>query len=241
MNNLTIIIPMAGDGIRFKQAGFIPVKPLITVFGKTMVERVVDNLNIEGNFIFIIREDHDINGELTNVLLHIKPTCKIIKVNKLTEGPACTALLAKQYITEGPLLIINCDQIIEDFDITKLLRFVKNTNADGVIGAFVSSSDKNSYMKLDPNGHVTELKEKIVISNLATNGLHFWKNGKYFIESTKTMIKHDERYNKEFYIAPTFNYMIKDGLRVLPFFYNLHYPIGTPEDLIKYLELNGHH
>mgnify|MGYP000155918712 CR=1 FL=1 len=127
-----------------------------------------------------------------------------------------------------------------DFDVNKLLEFSKVNDADGILGAFISTSKKNSYMKLDPQGEVTEIKEKIVISNTATNGLHFWNNGKDFISSAKEMIEAGERYNNEFYIAPTYNYLVKNGKKILPYFYNLHFPIGTPEDLNKYKELYGH-
>ena len=132
------------------------------------------------------------------------------------------------------MIIVNCDQIIRDFNISNFLEFVEVNQADGVLGAFISSSKKNSYMKLDANGEVIELKEKIVISNIATNGLHFWKNGLDFISSASEMINNNERYNNEFYIAPTYNYLINRGKKILPYFYNLHMPIGTPEDLKKY-------
>ena len=94
-------------------------------------------------------------------------------------------------------------------------------------------------MKLDPNGEVIDVKEKIVISNVATNGLHFWSNGINFIENAYEMINNSEKYNGEYYIAPTYNYLIKNGGKVLPYFYNLHFPIGTPEDLEKYKEYYG--
>jgi hypothetical protein len=129
--------------------------------------------------------------------------------------------------------------MIHDFNVSTLLEFCEKNSADGILGAFVSSSKKNSYMKLDPQGEVTEVKEKIVISNIATNGVHFWRNGKDFVNSAKEMIKNNEKYNNEFYIAPSYNYLIKAGMKILPFFYNLHWPIGVPEDLKKYQELYG--
>jgi hypothetical protein len=61
-------------------------------------------------------------------------------------------------------------------------------------------------------------------------------NGSDFVESAEKMIEANETYNNEFYIAPSYNYLVKDGKKILPFFYNLHYPIGTPEDLQKYKE-----
>ena len=239
MSKINVIIPMAGAGKRFEDVGYELPKPLIDVNGVPMVKAVIENLNIDANYIFIIQSKHVKNYNLDSVLKEISPNCKIIEVNELTEGPACTALLAEELITKDPLIIVNCDQIIIDFKVDELLEFCRINSVDGILGAFISTSKKNSYMKLDPNGEVIEVKEKIVISNIATNGLHFWKNGKDFLTSAKEMIMKGEKYNNEFYIAPTYNYLIKNDKKVLPFFYNLHIPIGTPEDLTKYLEIYG--
>lgn len=238
---MNVIIPMAGAGKRFSDVGYTIPKPFISVNGKPMVQSVVENLNIDGKHIFIIQKSHSVGKNLETFLNSISPNCIIISVDKLTDGPACTALLAEEYIDETPLVIVNCDQMIHDFDIKKLEEFAKINKADGVLGAFISSSKKNSYMKVDPQGEVIEIKEKIVISNIATNGLHFWSNGKDFVYSSKQMIQSNERYNNEFYIAPSYNYLVKDGKKILPFFYNLHFPIGTPEDLNKYKEIYGNH
>ena len=237
---INVIIPLAGAGKRFSDVGYTIPKPFIPVHGIPMVQAVVDNLNIDGKFIFIIQNKHSVGDNLKIFLQAIKPDSIVIGIDELTEGPACTALLAEKYIDDNPLIIVNCDQMIHDFDVNKLQQFANVNNADGVLGAFISSSKKNSYMKLDPQGEVTELKEKIVISNIATNGLHFWKNGKDFVSSAKEMIEAGEKYNNEFYIAPTYNYLIKDGKKILPYFYNLHFPIGTPEDLEKYRKLYEH-
>lgn len=233
---MNILIPMAGSGQRFKDAGYKEIKPFIKVFDKPMIQAVIENLGIENNFIFILNKEQDIDFSVTNFIKKHVPSAIIRYVEKLTEGPACTALIAESDITESDLIIVNCDQIIRDFDISKLIEFVKINEADGVLGVFISSSKKNSYVKLDPNGEVIEVREKIVISNIATNGLHYWKNGRDFIESAKEMILSNDRYNNEFYIAPSYNYMVQKGKKILPFFYNLHMPIGIPEDLEKYIK-----
>lgn len=230
---------MAGAGKRFSDVGYTLPKPFISVNGKPMVQAVVDNLNIDGKHIFIVQTKHSVEHNLNTFLKSLRKDCVIIEVDELTDGPACTALLASKYINNEPLIIVNCDQIIHDFDAKKLTEFAEKNNVDGILGAFISSSKKNSYMKLDPQGEVIDVKEKIVISNIATNGLHFWKNGKDFISSSQKMIEMNERYNNEFYIAPSFNYLVKDGKKILPYFYNLHFPIGTPEDLNRYEELYG--
>lgn len=237
---MNVLIPMAGAGKRFLDAGYILPKPFIPIYKKPMVQSVIENLNIDGKHIFIIQKSHSVGNDLEIFLNSLKPNCEVIIVDELTEGPACTALLAAKFIdNDDSLVIVNCDQMMHDFDINKLLEFCDKNQADGILGAFISSSKKNSYMKIDPQGEVTEIKEKIVISNIATNGLHFWKRGSDFVKSAKKMIEAGERYNNEFYIAPTYNYLIKDGKKILPFFYNLHWPIGTPKDLNKYKELYG--
>lgn len=234
---INILIPMAGAGFRFTSAGYKKYKPFIEVNEDTMVREVIRNLNCpEYRFIFIINTDQISEDEFESHLRGENNLAyKIITVDKITEGPACSALAAKEYINnEDSLIIINCDQIIWDFNPSYIDSFVRVTEADGFLGCFLSSSKKNSYIKVDPNGEVLEVKEKIVISNLATNGLHYWKHGRYFVESAEEMVSHNDRYNGEFYVAPTYNYLIKRGKKILPYFFNLHFPIGIPEDLKKY-------
>lgn len=226
---------MAGAGKRFADAGYKKPKPLIDVFGEPMISAVVKNLwHEDARFIFVLNKEQREHPEIIDTIKALGIDYKLYHTPHLTEGPACTALLAANSITNDNLMIINCDQVIRDYDYHKLLEFVRTEDADGLMGAFISSSKKNSYMKLDPNGEVIDVKEKIVISNVATNGLHFWKNGKDFIASALQMIAAGEKYNDEFYVAPTYNYLIKQGKKILPYFYNLHWPIGTPEDLDLY-------
>ena len=233
---MNIIIPMAGDGKRFLSRGYTSPKPLIEVLdGKSMIATVIDNLFIDNaNYTFILNKSHVECDILQDIILEKLPSANFIYVEETTDGPARTSLLAEPFIDEKELIIVNCDQVIYDFNINHLLEFARVNKADGMLGAFISSSKKNSYMKLDPNGEVIDVKEKIVISNIAANGLHFWSNGLNFIDNAYEMIKNDEKYNGEYYIAPTYNYLIKNGGKVLPFFYNLHFSLGTPDDLEKY-------
>jgi choline kinase len=237
--NLNILIPMAGLGSRFQKTHPNQFKPFIDVNGKAMIERVIENNNQLDNsrFIFITRKELPISN-LEKICTSLKINYEIISINYLTEGSACTCLLAEKYINnDTPLVITNCDQITEDLNIQNIIKYSKYNNSDGILGVFNSISDKNSYVKLNSNFEVIEIKEKVVISNIATNGFHFWKHGSFFVNSAKSMIQKNERYNNEFYVAPTYNHLIQNNRKIHPYYFNMHFPIGTPEDLNKYILL----
>ena len=224
---------MAGLGKRFEKAYPNTPKPFINILKKSMLSRVIENLkNNDSDFIFISQEDIFKDPRFEYSIKEEQINYKIVIAPNKTEGPACSCLLAKELINnDNPLIVVNCYQIILDFNIDNLLKFALYNNADGVLGTFHSTSSKNSYIKLGDDLRIQEIKEKIVISNIATNGLHFWKHGKFFVESAEKMIETNDRYSNEFYVAPTYNYLIKQGKTILPYYYNLHYPIGIPEDL----------
>lgn len=236
LNRVNLLIPLGGRGKRFSDSGYNDIKPFIEVIDDSMIRTVINNLNSEGvNFIFIINEEYISADEFREHVDSMGISYDLLSTPRLTEGPACTSLFAKHLIdNQTPLIIVNCDQVILDFDLENIEKFVSSTECDGFLGCFLSSSKKNSYVRLDPNGEVCDVKEKIVISNIATNGLHYWRRGSDFVRSAKEMIKADDRYNNEFYVAPTYNYLIKDGKKILPYFFNLHFPIGVPEDLDNY-------
>lgn len=224
---------MAGLGKRFENTYPNTPKPFIDINNKLMLSRVIQNLKQDNvHFIFISQELIFNDKRFQNIVREENISYEIVYAPEKTDGPACSCLLAKGVIdNDRPLIIINCDQVILDFNLDNLLRFAKHNNADGVLGVFHSTSSKNSYVKLGDDLRIQEIKEKIVISNIATNGLHFWKHGSLFVESAEIMIKSNDKYSNEFYVAPSYNYIIKNGKKVLPYYYNLHYPIGVPEDL----------
>jgi len=235
---INILIPMAGLGKRFEKTHPNTPKPFIDIKNQSMLSRVIKNLkNDIVEFIFVSQENLFKDNRFQTIIQNENINYKRVTAPNRTDGPACSCLLAKNFINnDDPLIIINCDQIILDFNIDNLLKFAIYNNADGVLGTFHSTSSKNSYIKLGDDLRVQEIKEKIVISNIATNGLHFWKHGKFFVESAEKMIEANDRYSNEFYVAPSYNYLIKQGKTILPYYYNLHYPIGIPEDLNFFME-----
>jgi HAD superfamily hydrolase (TIGR01509 family) len=233
---LNILIPMAGAGSRFEQAGYTFPKPLIEIKNKPMVQVVVENLNIEANYIYIVQKKHREKYNLDTLLNLITPNCKVVEVDGLTEGAACTALLAKNYINNNaPLFFANSDQFVE-WDSNEFMYKMQETDADGGIVTFNATHPKWSFAKIDENGLVTEVAEKNPISNIATVGYYYWKHGSDFVKYAEQMINKNIRVNNEFYVCPVFNQAIEDKKHIRTFDVKGMWGLGTPEDLKYYLE-----
>jgi len=233
---MNILIPMAGAGSRFTAAGYTFPKPLIEVRSKPMIQVVVDNLNIEANFTYVVRKEHYDKFNLKHMLNIITPNCNIVCVDALTEGAACTTLLAKEFINnQEPLLIANSDQFME-WNSSEFMYVMSSGKCDGGILTFENTHPKWSYVKIDNDGYVTELKEKQVISNKATVGVYYWSRGSEYVRYAEQMIGKNIRVNNEFYVAPVYNEAIADGKKIKIYDIDKMWGIGTPEDLNYFLE-----
>lgn len=234
-DGLNVLIPMAGHGSRFRDAGYTFPKPLIDVVGKPMIEAVVKSLGIKAKYTYIVQKDHYEKYNLYYLLNLITPNCNIVQVDGVTEGAAVTALLAKEFIDNNqPLVTANSDQIL-DWDSREFLYSLISKNADGGIATFRSTHPKWSYAKADEFGLVSEVAEKRPISDLATVGIYYWKHGHDFVKYTEQMINKNIRTNNEFYICPVFNEAIQDNKKIYAIDIKQMWGIGTPEDLNSYL------
>jgi HAD superfamily hydrolase (TIGR01509 family) len=233
---LNVLIPMAGAGSRFEKAGYTFPKPLIDVNGEPMIKVVSENLNLDANFIYIVQKSHREKYNLNTLLNLISPNCIIVEVDGLTEGAACTTLLAKKFINnDQPLIMANSDQFIE-WDSNEFMYKMNETDADGGIVTFISTHPKWSFAKIDDNGYVTEVAEKNPISDIATVGVYFWKKGSDYVKYAEQMISKEIRVNNEFYVCPVFNEAISDSKKIRTFNIEKMWGIGTPEDLNYFLE-----
>ena len=237
---MKILIPMAGEGSRFVKEGYTFPKPLIDVNGKPMIQTVVENLDFDAEYIFLVRKEHlETYVGLQSTLDRITDgKFKIVEVDELTEGAACTALLAREHIdNDDDLLIANSDQFIqyapENFKTLKEM-----TDADAIVYTFEAVHPKWSFVKTNSRGIITEVAEKNPISNIATCGIYWYRKGSDFVKYADQMIEKNIRVNNEFYIAPVYNELIGDGKKLIPFFVHSMWGIGTPEDLKYYLERN---
>lgn len=235
-SKLNVLVPMAGAGSRFAQQGYTFPKPLIEVNGKPMIQVVVENLNIEAHFIFIVQQEHYEKYNLKYLLNLIAPNCDIVQVNGITEGAACSTLLAKEFINNNePLVMANSDQFVE-WNSNEVMYAFTADEIDGGIVTFEASHPKWSYAKVDKDGFVAEVAEKKVISNEATVGIYYWKHGSDYVKYAEQMIANDVRVNNEFYVCPVFNEAINDNKKIKIKKIESMWGIGTPEDLNYFLE-----
>lgn len=238
---LNIVIPMAGKGSRFHDAGYAFPKPLIDINGETMIEVVIKNLKpqCDHRFIFICQKEHYEKYDLHNVLKNATGNkFVVVLLSGITEGAACTVLTAAQYINNNDNLIIaNSDQFIE-FDINDFINESRKGDKDGLIMVFKASHPKWSYARTSDSGKVLEVAEKKVISDKATVGVYFFEKGSDFIEGAQAMIHKNTRHNNEFYVCPVYNELILKGEEV--YTYNIDadkmHGLGTPEDLDMFLK-----
>ena len=235
---MNIVIPMAGRGTRFAEKGYKDPKPFINVDGMPMIEAVVKNLDVVGTYTFICLADfwERYHQQFTSVLSRHLQRMHVVLVNSVTEGAACTILLAKQYIdNDNELILANCDQIVMDHSpVFRAVQHFRTQNADGGIMCFLANESKWSFAEVK-DGKVVKVAEKDPISNLATVGIYYFKHGKDFVQSAEQMISKNIRVNNEFYTCPVFNEFIGMGKKVLPYMVNEMYGIGTPEDLDIYM------
>ena len=234
-NKMNVLIPMAGAGKRFADAGYIFPKPLIEINNKPMIQWVIESLNLKANYIFIIQKEHQEKYNVKSVLNVLQPNCKIIELDHITEGAACTTLLAKKYINNSdPLIIANSDQYIR-WNSSKAIYDFNSKNLDGAILTFEAIHPKWSYAKCDDQGFVTEVAEKKVISKNATVGVYYWKHGSDYVNSAEKMIEKNIRVNNEFYVCPVYNEFLLKKKKVKIYNVDEMQGLGTPEDLNNFL------
>ena len=181
---IQIIIPAAGKGQRFKDAGYTEDKPDIPVLGRRMVDRVIDNLSPDQSY-----------------------TVQVVRDLPQPTGGAVETIL-KADISDDPLLIGNCDQLAA-FDVNEFL----DTDLDGRLVVFKSNKPHHSYVQTD-NGLVINIKEKEVISYHAVTGIYYFKSGRVFMSAAEMVIEEGIKTNGEFYVSSVIDKLIEAGYRI---------------------------
>lgn len=237
---LNIVVPMAGRGSRFAREGYSLPKPLIPVRGVPMIRLVIENLRpaCEHRFIFLCLREHLERYGVEEKLKQWAPGCVVVTVDGVTEGAACTVLLARRLIDDAsPLMIANSDQYVE-IDINDYLQAMGEARADGLIMTMKADDPKWSFVRFDPAGAIVEVVEKVVVSDEATVGIYNFRQGRQFVAAAQEMIDRGLRVNGEFYVAPAYNQMISRGMKIVHcnIGSEMHgmYGLGIPSDLERF-------
>lgn len=249
--NMNILIPMAGEGQRFVNAGYKIHKPVIPIVnrktGQTMpmVCAAVSDLPYinkpNTNLIFVDRDFHK-NGGVEEQIREYFPKAQFITTDRLTEGQACTCLLAKKYINnKNELLISACDNGLE----MDLAEFEKLKRECDVI-VFTNKSRRtvanpNAYgwMKVDEQNNITGVSVKRAISgnpekDNAVIATFWFREGSIFVKAAEKMICEDDRINNEFYADEVIEHALQLGYRIKAFPVEQFLCWGTPEDYEAY-------
>lgn len=238
---LNIVIPMAGAGSRFSNLGYTSPKPLIYVHDTPMIKVVIDNLTpkCDHRFIFICQKAHVVEYDLKEKLNEWTSGCKIVEIDGLTQGAACTVLAARDLIcNESALMIANSDQFITE-NINNYLVALDSEELDGLIMTLNSKDPKWSFVTKNSDGHVDRVAEKEVISDEATVGIYNFRKGADFVFAAESMIGSGLRVNGEYYVAPVYNVLAGIGKKIGT--YNIGsegigmHGLGTPFDLENFL------
>lgn len=249
---MNILIPMAGEGNRFKEKGYSTPKPLIPTFDRNskkeypMVICAANNLpgvdDPKNKIIFIDRTFHREQG-VESTIKSYWSNAQFITLDKLTEGQASTCLKAKDLIdNDEELLIGPCDcGIIIDKDKFNKLR----EESDCIVFTFTNNDsvldNPNAYgwMKADENGNIIKASVKKAISDHpekdpAVTAVFWFKHGKDFVKAAEDMIAANDRINNEFYVDEVVNFIIKNGLNAKIFNVDKYFCWGTPKDYEDY-------
>ncbi len=233
---INIVVPMAGRGSRFAGTEFGMPKPLIQVRpGKRMIDYVIDYLTLpeRHRFFFICLGEHDRNFDLKSFFRGKTSGHEIIVTERLTAGPAASALLAERFIeNEEELLVAYCDMFLT-IDMVRFLEWSRRHGADGVVIAYPSTNPMDSYAEIDATGRVVQTAEKILISDTATAGLYYFRRGRDFVSAARTMLTNGRDQSVELFVNPCFNELVQCGKTVLA--YSIRHDekieMGTPDDL----------
>ena len=241
MKSIQLVIPAAGLGSRFAAAGIDTPKPLIQVINLPMIAWVIGNFELQSTdtVIIITRPELGIEKNLSEYTSNLPCKVEFIYVDYVTEGPAISVSLAKPKLDMNTALIVaNSDQFVSA-DLSKFVNSVRNSESHGQILTMSATGTKWSYIKRMENGLLSEVREKVEISNEATVGIYGWSKCKSFFDSLDQMIAAGDRTNGEFYVAPTYNYLIQAGEPIsghnIGDVENQVHGLGTPEDLETFL------
>lgn len=234
--DLQIVIPMAGEGKSFQEAGYKFPKFLVDIAGKPMIQWVTENINADAKYIFILNEDHYNKYNLKHMLPLLVDKLEIVTLKKDTDGAPQTVLAAQKMIdNDSPLVIINADQYME-WNSNEFFYAMAADECDGGIVTFESTHPMYSFVKTGHDGFVTECAEKKPISCHATAGVYYFRKGTDFVEGAKAMIKKKITTNGQYFICPVYNELIAKDMKIRKYDIDKVWSFALPEELDHFVK-----
>lgn len=240
MRPLHIIMPMAGEGSRFAQAGWTTPKPLIKLNGIPLFQRAIGSIPIQGvqmKYSFIVRQEHINEQHIDRLIKEFLPEARIFSVQKTTRGAVETCLVAEDNISDNDAIVVmDCDLEFRSAEYIKLvaqsLSIQENEAEGGVLVSFESDDARYSYAQIDDCGRVIRTAEKEPISAHALCGAYFFGSGKVFKRIAHQLLEDGTHGKPEFYVSLLYNYLLAEGKIVRLAEMEEFHSYGTPEEFL---------
>lgn len=239
---MKILIPIGGNNTEDNNEY---IKSLYEIEKKTILQHVYESLSVikDADFIVVVKREDVLRYHIDNMIQLMIPDVRIIIADGVTQGSACTCLLAIDEINDDEaLLVVGSDQLVNT-DLQLVVEEFQSRAYDGGLIIFDDIHPRWSYVKLDENDLVVEAAEKRPISRNATTGFYWFKYGRDFITSAEKMIMKDAHVNEKYYVCPVYNEMILEHKRIGVYrvskkdYFNFNHQKGL-EDYERYLKRN---
>ena len=243
MRPLHIIMPMAGEGSRFKKEGWTTPKPLILLHDKPLFLHAISSVkmdDVEMKYSFIVRQEHIDEYQLDKKIKSMLPEADVYAVQHTTRGAVETCLMAEPTIDdEDGIIVMDCDLEFRSKAFVNGIRQILEQPIDkangGMLVSFNSDNPRYSYAETDDENKVIRTAEKQVISHHALCGAYFFSTGKGFLHAAHQLMNEPHFDKPEYYVSLLYNYLLKDGETVKLAPMEEYYSYGTPEELKRYL------
>ena len=238
---LQIVVPAAGEGRRYAEAGYDVPKPLVPVAGVPMIVRAVRDLPAAERVVFVVRAEHVRNHRIDEQLDQHFPGCRIVTVEGVTEGQACTVRLAAEALQpDRPVIVAACDNT-HVYDRGKLARLMADPAVECLIWTYrgdtrvLVAPEQHGWVRVDGD-RVVEISCKRPISDSpledhVVSGFFSFRTAGRMIEAIDAMVEAEVRVGGEFYMDTVPNLLVAEGLDVRVFEVEKYIGWGTPRDL----------
>lgn len=231
MKKVHLIMPMAGEGSRFKREGITTPKPLVDLNGKPFfywsVVSILKDFSVE-DISFVVLDKHIRNNEIDKKIVDYFPDAKIYSLDHVLDGPVFTCLKGVEQIKDdNPIIFNDCDHMFRSTSFARALA-EENEESDAVLLSFYSNFPQYSYVKYH-NGKIVGTVEKKVVSNDAICGAYYFLNKETFCDAASKYVQNCEY--SECFMSGIYNVLCAEGKKVSKYTLDYHVEFGTPEEL----------